>query len=382
VSGPGVALGFGLLGELLRNRASPVLSPLSAALALDMVAQGARGETGAAMARVLGRDRFDREAARREAAALLADLDSADGVTVELAGGLWVAPQFPLRPAFLEAVADYRGEARCLDLASLGAPAVINRWVRQRTHGQIESVVDRFPPDSSLFLVNAAYFRGEWDSPFDPGATAPGPFTTPQGEVTVPLMRRSGSFDYAERPDLQAVGLAYRGGRFQLVVVLPRHVLGPEEFQQLVEDAWWERLVAEMVPRPGEVALPRCRIEARVGLSGPLSRLGMGAALGPAADFSGISESCDSSCHLTDILQRVAIEVDERGTVAAAATAVAVAAVAFVRPFRVVVDRPFMMGVVDRKTGALLFLAVVLDPSSGQAPSSPHAATEKATDGC
>ncbi len=367
MSAPGVALGFRLLGELLGNGASPVLSPLSAALALDMVAQGARGETGAAMSRVLGRDRFDREAARREAAAMLADLDSAEGVTLELAGGLWAAPQFPLRPAFLEAVADYRGEARSLDLASLGAPAVVNRWVRQRTHGQIEAVVDRFPQDSSLFLVNAAYFRGEWDSRFDPGATSPGPFTTPHGGVTVPLMHRSGSFDYTERPDLQAVGLAYRGGRFQLIIVLPRDVLDPEGFRRLVGADWWERLVSELVPRPGEVALPRCRLEGRVGLSGALARLGMGAALGPAADFSGISESCDSRCHLTDVLQRVAIDVDERGTVAAAATAVAVAAVAFVRPVRVVVDRPFLMGLIDRKTGALLFLAVVVDPSSGPA---------------
>lgn len=364
-------LGFRLLELLAGPNGNVLLSPLSASLALGMAAQGARGKTWEAMVRGLGLEGMSPEAAREEATRLTATLEATgEGVALELANSCWAADGFPLRPDFVEAMrACYGAELANLDFGSPQAAATINRWTGEKTHGKVLRIVERLDPRDVLYLLNATYFRGDWAIPFPGERTEDRPFTTAdRSAVATPMMARRGTFDYAEDSVAQAVSLPYQGGRFHLLVVLPRSLAGPAELGRLATPTWWQARLDALRAREGEVLLPRFQLDLDTALGPPLAELGLAPAFRPGADFSGFSAACGERCLLSEVRQRVVIEVDEQGTTAAAATIAGVRMLS-VRmtpelPFRMVVDRPFLFGLGDRATGALLFLGVCADPTN------------------
>jgi serpin B len=373
-SGAGSALaagsqtfGLALARQLALGGATNVFtSPLSAQLALAMTAGGARGTTQRAMLDALGLSGLDGAGAAREASALMGRVSSGGCTTVEIADGLWARRGLTLDPGFVHSVqSSFRGEAATLDASSAKA---INDWVSRRTHGMVPSIVDRIPPDVLLELVNATYFHGDWQSPFDAASTRPEPFHRASGgDVTVPLMDDVNVFAYGSGPGYQAVALPYEGGAERMVVLLPGTALATADFGPYLDAGRFGQIAAGLVQVTGEVRLPRFGLDVSASLAEPLEALGMGPAFLPGADFSGVAPSCARRCVITGVSQRARLQVDERGTTATAATQVAVGTAARVlagEPFRMVVDRPFLVAIQDVSTGTLLFAGVVGDPTA------------------
>jgi serine protease inhibitor len=356
--------GLGLTRQLaLAGSTNVFTSPLSAQLALSMAAVGAGGTTRVAMLDALGLPGLDGEGMAREADALMARLTVSVGAALKIANGLWVHPQFMLDQAFTQVVRrSFRAEAETLG----DTPASINEWVSRHTDGMVPFVVDRIRPDDLLVLVNATYFRGEWQLPFEAGETRPAPFHRATGDdVSVPLMRRWADFSYGESQDYQAVTLPYRGEEAMLVV-LPRTPLAPADFTPYLDAGRVGEIAADMSSATGELLLPRFGLDVQASLVEPLTALGMGPAFLPGADFSGVAPSCGAECHISRVVQRARLEVDELGTTAAAATAVMMAGISYRpprTPFQMIVDRPFLVAIQHVTTGTLVFAGVVGDPT-------------------
>jgi serine protease inhibitor len=285
--------------------------------------------------------------------------------TIEIANGLWARHGLTLDPGFVHTVqSSFGGEAAALDSSS---PKAINDWVSRRTHGMVPSIVDSIPPDDLLELVNATYFHGDWQSPFETASTQPAPFHRAlRSDVTVPLMDNAGVYPYGTGPGYQAVALPYAGGAERMVVVLPTATLPTADFAPYLDAARFEKITAGLAGMSGNLQLPRFGLDVSASLLDPLQALGMGTAFRGGADFSGITASCARACVITQVTQRARLQVDEQGTTAAAATRVGVGLAAEVvkHSFQMVVDRPFLVAIQDVPTGALLFAGVVGDPSS------------------
>lgn len=357
--------GLALARQLALGGATNVFtSPLSAQLALAMAAAGARGTAQRAMLDALGLTGLDVAGTATQASALMGRVSSRGCATVEIADGVWARRGFTLDPGFVHTVqASFGGQAATLDGSS---PKAINDWVSRRTHGMVPSILDRVPVDVVLELVNATYFHGDWQSPFDAASTRPAPFHRAAGpDVTVPLMDDADVLPYGTGPGYQAVALPYAGGAERMVVVLPTATLATADFAPYLDAARFGQITAGLSGTSGDLRLPRFGLDVAASLLGPLRALGMGPAFLPGADFSGIAPSCARRCLITEVTQRARLQVDERGTRAAAATQVAVstAARAVGEPFQMVVDRPFLVAIQDVPTGTMLFAGVVGDPS-------------------
>lgn len=144
--------------------------------------------------------------------------------------------------------------------------------------------MDSIPLGVLIYLINAVYFRGDWQVPFDPARTRQAPFhRAGASDVTVPLMDRSGEFTYGEGPGYQALALPYRGNAARMVVILPSTPLAPSGFAQYLDPARFQQVVGALQPGlSGQLRLPRFSVDFKASLLGPLGALGMGPPSGPA----------------------------------------------------------------------------------------------------
>lgn len=367
---------FGL--ELARrltagDRGNVFISPVSAQLALAMAAVGGGGPTQAAMLSTLRLGGSNPDELSRQAAADVERLTSGGCGAVEIVNSLWARQGIDLDPGYVARIEQgFSGQARTLDFSSPQAAPTINGWVADATHGKIPSIVGgHIPADVILYLINATYFHGDWAKAFDPAATQTRPFQRASGGgVQAPLMARSDRFTYGEGPDYQAIALPYRDSTLRMLVVLPRDVLRPDQFAIYLDEARFAEIAGSLVPgRQGDLRLPRFKLDGDYQLRPALEQMGMGPAFAPGADFSGISPACGSGrCAISEVQQKTHLEVDEKGTTAAAVTKTAIARSLAVLPeqlpFEMVVDRPFLAAIQDTATGALLFLGVISDPSA------------------
>jgi len=363
--------GSRLLQQLLqRNEPNVFVSPASLELALAMAAAGAQGETLAAFEHTLG---VDVRLAASRAKRLFASLGALPaGVAVEFANSIWARSGLPLSASYAVAMREsYRAEVRNLNFASPGAATLVNDWATRATHGQIRRVVDSIDPNSILALVNATFFHGLWEDHFDPDETVDREFTTGSGGLTeVQMMRKSASFNYTEDPNLQAVRLPYKEGRFSLLVILPRESLSPAAFHDIAAPSSLSRIMASLEDRPGALSLPNVRLTYAADLKAELLEMGLAPAFAVDADFSPIFEGAVPA-YISKVLHKTRLDIDEKGTTASASTFMGLTigetvAIKPQTPFEMIVDRPFLVALTERETDLLLFLGVIGDPTHSE----------------
>lgn len=359
--------GFRLLAALqaAAPTANLLISPTSIAIALTMTWNGARGETLRAMAETLGLADLTPDEVNAAYAAFTADLAAPDPkVRLALANSLWADIRETLNPEFVAQNREtFRAELANLDFSkAIEAARTINTWVEGKTEDKIK---DLLTPDNVLgavlVLVNAIYFKGEWQEQFDKALTQEGDFTLLDGSrKRLALMQQGGEYRYYEDEAVQVVELPYGEGRVGMLIALPKQNADFGTFAATVDaaqvDAWATRLWS----RPGDIVLPRFKVNYRAELNRPLIEMGMGIAfgLGPV-DFSGI---VPGPLFISLVIHQAFMEVNEEGTEAAAATAVVMVRGLPMSRFRMVVDRPFFCAIRDNATGALLFMGWVTDP--------------------
>jgi serine protease inhibitor len=363
-----------LFSELRREQpaANVFISPTSIALALSMTLNGAAGDTQRAMAQALDLQGLGLGKVNKASATLIAGLQNADPeVKLAIANSLWGDKATALAPAFVKAnEASYGAMLSVLDLRQPGAADTINQWVSEHTEGLIPSIVT--PADLAeaivLVLANAAYFRGPWSNPFNRTATRDWPFTRLDGsQKTLPLMTQSGGYAYLEQPGFQAIRLPYGYKRLAMYVFLPAQGRSLQEFCDTLTPVQWESWLPQFAEKRGSISLPRLKVEFAATLNRALTALGMGIAFDARrADFSPMVSPSQRLLWIAFVKHRACLEVDEKGTKAAAATAVGMEKglpAPAAKPFEMVVDRPFFCAIVDSATGEVLFMGNIVDPA-------------------
>lgn len=361
--------GFALLQQLREGGRGKNLffSPTSITLALAMTYQGASGETEQAMAKAMSLEGMSKEELNQAVLELRQLLREADPkVELTVANSLWARQGVEFKKSFLDANRQYFGaQVSVLDFGTPEAPQTINRWVDTSTRGKIKQIVDRIPPDAVMFLLNAIYFHGKWQKPFDKSATQEKPFYLVSGEQKrVPMMAQTGRFPYLKGEGFQMVSLPYGNGRYSMVIALPDEGVSLDEWLKSLDAKSWKEWTGRLVSAEGEIQLPRFKTEYDRTLNEALGALGMAVAFEPErADFTGMREQRD--LYLQKVHHKAVVEVNEEGTEAAAVTSVQVGITAAQQPrppFRMVVDRPFFFAIRDTRTGIVLFIGAVYEP--------------------
>jgi serine protease inhibitor len=367
--------GFELLRAATHGDENAVLSPTSIVLALAMARPGARGETAAQIDTVLHQVASDGNASWLNAlhAALATrtgtfkDISGKDQqVTLRIANAPFAQLDEDWNPDYLNALASRFGAGvRLVDYRSAAEAArkAINGWVSDQTEQRIPELLQQGVLDdlTRLVLVNAIYLKAAWQTPFTAEATAAAPFTRLDGSaLDVPTMHLTEELLYASGTGWQAVELPYVGGDLAMTIIVPDDLAA---FQAKLDGTAFVAITTALAVHEVNLSLPKFGIETKSDLATVLPAMGMPLAFDPnAADFSGMTTQ--ERLYISAVIHQANIDVDEKGTTAAAATAVVMRAGAV--PGGLVtlkVDRPFLFALRDLKTGAVLFLGRVVEPA-------------------
>jgi len=365
------SFGVDLYRELIREKPGEniFISPASVGFALAMTMNGAAGETRDAMANVLGLTEKSPAFVNVVDSTFISTMnDTIRGVALSVANSLWAREGVTFRKDFLTTNERYYGaEIQTLDFRSSEAPARINSWVAAKTHNRITKIVDEIDESSILFLINAIYFKGTWTKEFEKNLTQEKPFHLANGTTSPrPMMRQSGKYAYIEGDAFQAVRLPYGDGRIGMYVFLPAKNSSLERFHAGLTSEKLNAWMGRLERRAGLIVLPRLRLEYEARLKQALGALGMGAAFDCGrADFTRMVELPGADACIHDVVHKTFVEVNEKGTEAAAVTSVDVRLTTVMepeKPFEMIVDRPFFLAIVDGKTGIILFMGSIVNP--------------------
>jgi len=366
------------LYQVLREEGGNLFySPYSISLALAMTYAGARGETERQMADTL---HFTLPQDRLHPAFNALDLELAgrgegaegkdgEGFRLNIVNAIWGQTGYKFLREFLDVLAEnYGAGLRLLDFVKAPEESriTINDWVSDQTEGRIEDLIPQGEIDAltRLVLANAIYFNAAWLNPFEEERTQDGPFyLLDGGEVTVPMMRQTELFGYAEGEGYQAVELPYDGSELSMVILLPRQ--GEfAAFEGSLNAARVDAVLKELAHKQVALTLPKFEFESGFRLVEALAAMGMPVAFSDDADFSGMTGNLD--LFISAVIHKAFVSVDEAGTEAAAATAVVMEMKAArpTEPVEMTVDRPFVFLIRDIQSGAILFVGRVLNPSA------------------
>ena len=359
--------------------------------------------------------------AARKSQALAAELDKLQSqygqYELRVANALWGEMTYPFKQSYLDTVHKYyrTGGLFPVDFRNdyEGTRKRINAWVEEQTDSRIKDLIPADALDEEakklvrLVLTNAIYFKGEWAEVFAEGQTKEEDFSLADGgKVRVSTMRRGdmGSARYAAfegdgtffdtpvrvpfgridektvYPDergFAVLELPYKGGEMAMVVIVPRSAVGLEALEKKLSAESLDTWVGKLRQRGVHVYLPKFKLETKYDLGKTLQGMGIVRAFNDprtadGAQFDGMSESQDPAqkLYVSKVLHKAFVEVSEKGTEAAAATAVMMApseraqqrSVPFTPTFKA--DRPFLFLVRDRQSGSILFLGRVVNPNA------------------
>jgi serine protease inhibitor len=338
------------------------IAPISVAMALQIVYNGAGGATQQGMAQTLALGSLSTQDLNNDNAALQGSLLNPDPlVQLTIANSLWMHLDTNTVPAaFTQMDQTYYG-ATVGDLA--GAPANVNNWVSTETDGLITSILPNANYASVVAVIaNVIYFKGQWSTEFDPSLTAAAPFTLTDGtQVSVSMMHQSATYGYLQGANFQAVRIPYGAGRLSMLVVMPDAGTSLNSFVESLTPGMLNGWVGQLQTGMGNLSMPKFTTTFGASLVQPLSTLGMQAAFcpDPQASFAGIGLTC-----IQDVEHKTIVEVDESGTVAAGATTVTLTPTAVPAPlFTLTLDHPFLYAIRDDQTGELLFIGAMTNPN-------------------
>ncbi len=379
---------FDLYHELSKKEDGNIFfSPYSISAAFAMVYEGAMGKTAKEI-----QDVFyfpEKNVLRANFARIYNKINEYNkDYTMRTGNALWVQQNYPILEDYLDRVEKYYGgKAANLDFMREAEKSrqTINSFIEEQTNEKIKNLL---PPGSvntltRLIITNAVYFKGDWKWEFDPKDTEERDFHVDSEHVVkVPMMYMKpdkAKFRYANLEKLQILELPYKGDRISMLILLPKQgqTYNPTTGEVIecnytikdIEDELtidnlkkWESEMEET--KLGYIYLPKFELKERYtdNLKGILIDLGMPSAFKPqAADFSGITGKKD--LFISFVTHQAYVKVDEKGTEAAAATAVGVAITAVEHKIIFKADHPFIFIIQDKETGNILFLGRIINPA-------------------
>ncbi len=359
--------GFDIFKELNKDDAqsSVFISPFSISMALTMTYNGAASTTLDAMSRTLGFDGLDRSVVNESYKELLRHLEKVDSkVTLNIANSIWIREGYPIKQSFLDLNKDtFDALVRELDFSKSDAPDTINGWIKSKTSGMIEKMIDSIDPNTVMYLINAVYFKGQWMYKFDPKNTFSGSFKALNGQTqTVDMMSRKGTLEYTKGDNYQAIRLPYGSNKLSMYLILPDEGVNISNFTDTLDADKWQKIRTSMAEVEDAILqIPKFRLEYGIkNLNASLAALGMEEALGPGADFSGMHPGL----FIARVLHKAVIEVNEEGSKAAGVTVVEMRESAAVDQVSFIANRPFVFMITDDTTGTILFMGKLSEISN------------------
>lgn len=354
-----------------------VASPLSVATALSVIELGARDESAQALQALFGADRKTHKLGLQ---GLLQQLRGG-GTKVtshygeelyphefSVSSSLWTDKTFPLSKRYRRSIASsYRAFASQVDVGKPeDAAAKVNQWVSKASAGKIKTMTDAsaFSEASRLALLNVAYFRGSWRTPF--ASVAPAPFHA-NGQEETSEVNTMTVFDYAssvQNEEVKIVDLKYASASksvgLTMTVLLPRKRQGLAELESGLTLEKLQGWLAEMRGGAVHIELPMWQTSSALDFKAALTELGIGELFGLEANLSGISKT--AGLHIGAVKHEAYIEVDRKGTEAAGVTYVPQPCGEPLGDGEFHADHPFLYLIRDAKSGAILFIGRVVDP--------------------
>ena len=342
-----------------------MVSPLSISLALSMALNGADGSTKTDMVKALGFSDLSVDEINQVYLDLVSSLKKADpNVVLNVANSIWIKKDFPVLDSFIVTNQKYFDASVQKIVFDPSAVTTINNWVNEKTGTKIPKILDKISSDEIMFLINAIYFNGKWQTQFEKSQTQNGSFTLGTGSsVSTALMKVKKEFGYSQQVGYQALKMPYGRGKFSMVVLLPGVGMTPDQIIEQLSPSSWETLGTSLNSSVKvDVWMPRFKFEWQSDLNDVLSSLGMSVAFSANdADFSKINSN--GQLYITKVKHKTFIEVNEAGTEAAAATSIGIGLTS-VGPMEPVfhVVRPFLFFITEEDTGAILFAGKVENP--------------------
>ncbi|XP_016946053.4 serine protease inhibitor 42Dd-like [Drosophila suzukii] len=328
-----------------------ISSPLSVDIALSMVYMAAGGKTAQEMRNVL-KHPTDKKAVARKYKEFLTKLEGREKVAIlDLANRLFVNDLYTLVPEFNQVVKDsFKAEAQAISLTdSVKAASIVNKWVNDQTRSRIKTVVEESNMSSRLImvLVNAIYFKGQWQYEFDPKNTKVADFRSADKKTDpVQMMSLVGTLRVGLIPDLDAkvIELPYRNSSLSMVIFLPEKDDGLPKLEQKIA-GFSQKLKSRAV----NLRLPKFKIEFSSELNDVLATMGIQDAFAGSADFGGLVKQSGAS--ISKVTHKAFIEVNEEGAEAAAVTGVGlVSRCPTCNAFQFNADHPFAYVIRDEDT--------------------------------
>ena len=344
------------------EKGNVLLSPLSASYVLGMLSNGASGQTREQMAATLDFSSANETAMNDFFHLMLTGAPKVDpSIKIEIANAILANNNYPLKKDFKQsAIEQYMAEVKNMDFASVDVAGIVNKWASDHTHGMIRHILDETSPDASLYAMNAIYFKGSWCDEFDKKDTRNEDFTTNRGEKkTVEMMHRNDKMRYFKNDIFSMVRLPYGNEGYSMEVLLPAEGKTIGDVLASLNGESWQQAMQSTSKYMVDLKLPKFSSEYSITLNSTLKQLGMTDAFSPAADFTRLS---DRRAYISRVLQKCKIEVDEKGTEAAAVTVVEMRTTSTApRPTPTAVfhaNRPFIYIITENTTGSIYFIGI------------------------
>ena len=344
-----------------------MVSPLSVSLALAMTYNGAQGETKAAMEQALKMRGLSADEINSAYRSLIKALQSLDPkVVLEIANAIFYKEDYLVESNFISTnKTHYDAEISPLNFSSPEALKTINGWVDDKTNGKIEKIIDQISGDHVMFLLNAIYFNGIWKNEFKETETRKRPFYRSKNgsPVEVTTMQKTDAVPYINNDVFSAIKMAYGAGNYNMYVFLPHTDNSLEDILNgLSQNNWTDWMESFSDSVNADIKLPRLKYDYEIKLNQVLSDMGMQVAFTDNANFTGINKA--GNLKIDEVKHKTFIEVNEKGTEAAAVTSVGMVVTSIGPPTNVQfnVNRPFFYAICEEDTNAILFMGTVKNP--------------------
>lgn len=351
-----------LFQQTMEEKGNTLISPYSIISALSMTENGAVGNTLSQMEEVFG---VSAEELKDYVYTAGKGFASDEENTLFTANSLWLKEEdsLQIQPDFLKTAKEwYDAETASVPMDETTLKQ-INHWVEEKTDGMIPEILDEIPKDAVMYLINALAFHGAWEEEYPESAVSEGVFHRADGSTEEADLMYSEEQEYLE--DEGAVGFLknYKNGKYAFAALLPDEGTTVEEYVKGLTGERLYQILSNAQPETVDAAIPRFQAEYSTDLSDCLQKLGMEDAFSPEdADFSKMCVSEDGNIYIGRVLHKTYIDVNPKGTEAAAATAVEMVKECAMLPNEVktvYLDRPFVYFLIDRESGLPIFMGTV-----------------------
>ena len=339
-----------------------LLSPTSAMLCLAMLANGTAGASRTEIESVLGRELDTLNPTLYAYAELLRAAGCAS-----LASSVWIRDDegLTVEPSFLQANADFFSADVYRAAFDKSTVRDVNRWVKDRTGGMIDKLLEGIDSDNMLFLINALAFDARWQNTYEKQDQRKGTFRNADGSESTVTYLSSSEWLYLAGAGAGGFMKPYAGGKYRFVALLPGVGQTPDELAAELDGEAWLALLDGVSSEKVLTRTPAFETDCRIDIAEALRKMGVTRVFDEdAADLSPMGHYGDRGLYCSAMRQDVRLRLDAEGTKAAAATIAVIdkctsAAPDETPPREVYLTRPFLYAIVDAETGLPLFLGTV-----------------------